>query len=61
MKFVIGINSVIIGAEVPAYVLLDDHLLCAGEVLERHQDHGGASVDERLWSRRCQPIWAANV
>jgi hypothetical protein len=61
MERMIGIDSVIIGAEVPAHVLLDNHPLCAGDVIERHQDLGGADVDERRWSTRCQPKGAAYI
>jgi hypothetical protein len=47
MKLVIGINSVILGAEVPAQLLLEHHPLCAGGVSRGYQDPDGIDVDER--------------
>ena len=47
MMLVIGINSVILGAEVPAQLLLEHHPLCAGGVSRGYQDPDGIDVDER--------------
>ena len=58
MKLVVGINSVIVGAEVPAQLLLEYHPLCAHGVSRGHQDPVRIGVDEQRRRRRLRPEWA---
>ena len=51
MHLVIGIDSVILGAELRAQFLLDHHHLRASCVTRAYQHAGGIGVDKQRWSR----------